>query len=245
MHIPFKQVVEEAVELQNQLPWLEVVAVGGTAAAIHARHRYSVDADFVTPFLKENFEVVGELLDRWDGWKTNRINRPVVILGERHGVELGVRQLRRSVALDTTVVDGLVVPTPQEALRIKAFLLSQRKATRDYVDVAALCDHVGLEEAAESLRHLNTLYAPEGNLSRLSAFSQQCHAQPVDLHPGLLESYKGVRPPYQEWDYVARRCKDIAAKMHAMEMDGGVPKILSLPLPQVSTMRGGRPPHLP
>ena len=70
----------------------------------------------------------------WEGWTTNRLNPPVLILGERHGIELGLRQQRRAVPLQVTDVDGLLVPTAPEMLRDEAFLTAERRATRDYVD---------------------------------------------------------------------------------------------------------------
>ena len=132
------------------LPWLGMVAVGGTAAAIHAKHRYSADLDYVTPILKQEFDLVSQSLDQWDGWKTNRSNRPVIILDERHEVELGVRQQIRTIPLETEKMEGLIIPTIQESMRIKAFLLGSRKATRDYVDVAALSEAIQMMDAADS-----------------------------------------------------------------------------------------------
>lgn len=43
----FDAVIAEAQALQAQLPWLRLVCVGGTAAALHAGHRYSTDSDRV------------------------------------------------------------------------------------------------------------------------------------------------------------------------------------------------------
>ena len=54
----FERVIAEGAALQRQPPWLQMGAVGGTAAAIHARHRYSTDTDHVTPMLSDQFEVV-------------------------------------------------------------------------------------------------------------------------------------------------------------------------------------------
>ena len=48
-------------------------------------------------------------------------------------------------------MDGLLVPTAPEMLRIKAFLTAERRATRDYVDLAALVDHLGEGVAAARL----------------------------------------------------------------------------------------------
>jgi hypothetical protein len=39
---------------------------------------------------------------------------------------------------------ALEVPTIEEMLRIKTFLVVERNATRDYLDVAALSHHLGM-----------------------------------------------------------------------------------------------------
>jgi hypothetical protein len=162
----FERVLREGAELQRQLPWLEMVMVGGSMAALHARHRYSDDTDHVTHFLREHFDVVTEALEEWEGWKTSRRRRPVLILGERHDVQLGVRQSRRTIPYEKMQVEGVWVPTPAEALRIKAYMMTDRQMTRDYLDVAALIDVLGEDGSVEALKFLNLLYEPDGNQSR-------------------------------------------------------------------------------
>ncbi len=91
------------------------------------------------------------------GAQTGSIH-PVLSLGQRANVELGVRQLRRAVPLQTTQLAGLPIATAGEMLRIKGFLLAQRRATRDFVDVTALAQHLGHAQAIEELRFLNLVY---------------------------------------------------------------------------------------
>lgn len=221
----FARVVEEGVVLQEQLPWLEMVAVGGTAAALHAGHRYSTDVDHVTPFLRGDFDVVGERLHEWEGWKTNRVNKPTLVLGERHGVELGIRQLRRAVPLESVQVHGLWIPTVAEALRIKAFLLISRKATRDYLDVAALVDLMGREASIAALEPLNLLYRPHvhGNQTPVTHFANAGQDSPLDLLKVALPDYKGIRPPYDEWAHVAATVRRISQDLLLREMEGQLP----------------------
>ena len=45
----------------------------------------------------------------------------------------------------------VLLPTLAETLRIKAFLCLERNATRDYLDVAALGSHMGIETAVDAL----------------------------------------------------------------------------------------------
>ena len=222
----FDRVIEEGVALQQQLPWLELVAVGGSAAALHAGHRYSTDVAHVSALLRDQFDVVNDSLEHWEGWTTNRVNRPVVILGERHGVELGVRQLRRSVPLEVCTVRDLWVPTPAEALRIKAFLCTDRQATRDFVDVAALTDLLGIEHALLALSFLNQIYTGAGNQTRLTRFAEVARQLPVDFDKVDLSSYRGIKPPYDKWEHVANVCQQIANEVFALEMDRALPTSL-------------------
>lgn len=222
----FKQVLEEGARLQQHLPWLQMVMVGGSAAALHAAHRYSTDTDHVTHLLREQFALVAEALEDWEGWTTNRVNRPVLILGERHDVQMGVRQSRRTVPYETMRAAGMWVPTPAEMLRIKAFLLTERKATRDYLDVAALTDLLGDEASAEALSYLNLLYDPVGNQTRLTKFAEACQQQPLDLDEVDLDSYRGIVAPYNRWEHVSARCRDLARRVFLREMDDALPRNL-------------------
>lgn len=219
----FQRVIAEARELQQQLPWLELVAVGGTAAAIHAHHRYSLDSDQVTLKLSDNYETVLDELIHWEGWHTNRTNPPFIILGERHGVELGIRQQRRPIPLETERVQGLIVPTPEETLRIKAYLVYKRRAVRDYLDVAAMVDVLGHDRALDALKWLNVLYEGEGNQTAITKFADAAHQAPRDLKRVNLASYRGIMPPYNDWGYVEQRCQEIGRALFLQEMEGVIP----------------------
>ena len=77
------------------------VMIGGSAAAIHLKHRYSFDADHILLDLKDNYEKLLDFLEGRDDWETARIHPPKLILGNFQGVETGVRQLRRNRPLET------------------------------------------------------------------------------------------------------------------------------------------------
>jgi hypothetical protein len=222
----FERVVDAGCALEQRLAGLAPVAVGGTAAALHCQHRISLDVDVVTPFLTSRFtEVIAEL-ERWEGWRTNRLNPPVLILGEHDGVELGVRQLRRTIPLQTTQVRGLWIPTAAEMLRIKAFLLTERRATRDFVDVAALTIHLGVAAATESTALLNLVYGPRVPQTWISAFAEACESQPVDLVSVPLDTYRGLRAPLTDWAFVAIRCRELGRALLKRELGGGLPVVL-------------------
>jgi hypothetical protein len=216
----FDAVVEQGNALQERLDDGGLVAVGGTAAALHCGHRFSLDVDFVTPQMRERYEGFLERLETWPGWQTNRRTAPVLILGERAGIELGVRQLRHRDRLETERVQGLRVPTAAEMLRIKAFLLAERRATRDYLDVAALSRKLGFEESLRALACLSDLYPALGRVTAATAFAEACEAAPADRHLVELTSYRGLRAPFTQWDEVAATVQKLGRAVLKRELSG-------------------------
>src|SRR5580698_596970 len=157
-------VLESAASLQEKVP--DAVLVGGSAAALYAGHRDSYDHDHVLSDLRDRFDVVLEALESVGDWVTNRVVPGKIILGQLGDIEAGVRQMIRTRPLETTHVmlpSGrvLTVPTAVETLRVKGFLIVRRNQTRDYLDVAALADRYGLDEAAGTLARLVDYYADQ------------------------------------------------------------------------------------
>lgn len=222
----FEQVIAEGRALQGLFPDLGLVAVGGTAAALHCHHRVSLDVDEVTPQLQVRYAEVLSALERWDGWKTNRRNPPVLILGERHGVELGLRQQRRVAELQRTQVDGLWVATAPEMLRVKAFLLAERRATRDYIDVAALAKRLGASASLDALASLNLLYPSNEPQTAITRLAEASESEPVDLGVIPLRSYKGLKAPFNEWPFIASVCQHLGRVLLKRELEGSLPQSL-------------------
>src|SRR5680860_855052 len=161
----FLKVMESAAHLQRLVSG--AVLVGGAAAILYADHRESRDHDHVLADLADRFEMVLEAVEEDEGWATNRVTPGKVILGNLDGVEAGVRQMIRKVPLEVaevTLPSGgkVTVPTAEETLRIKAFLVVRRNQTRDYLDLAALSEHLGVDRAAEALAKIDDYYADQG-----------------------------------------------------------------------------------
>lgn len=206
-------VLSSAAHLQRILP--DAVLVGGTASAIHAKHRFSSDADHVLTDLRSRFDAVLAQLESVAGWKTARVQRPVQILGSLDGIETGVRQLIRAEPLETTVFDyhgeHLTVPTEAEILRIKGVLILKRNATRDYLDFVALASHMGDERVAQALKSLDVLYRQENGESPLQQLQVQlAHAVPYDLEDTELSEYKNLSPQWHDWNTVKAACAHIS-----------------------------------
>lgn len=197
----------------------QCVLVGGTAAALHVGHRHSIDADHILPDLKQHFADILRQVETEAGWQTKRIEPPVLILGHFQGVRTGIRQLIRKAPLETTVVQGLRIPTPEEMLRIKAFLIVRRNTTRDYVDFVALFDHLGVQKSLQALRSLDQLYPQAGGASVSQQLALQlADPKPWDLTQTDLHHYKALQKPYTDWTEVSRRTYAAGQKIIAEQL---------------------------
>lgn len=205
----WERVLSAAARLQRTLPG--TVLVGGSAAAVYAGHRLSLDADHVLTDLRERFDWVLADLESVAGWRTARVRRPVQILGSLDGIETGVRQLIREEPLETTQIEfrgeTITIPTEGEMLRIKAVLILQRNATRDYLDFVALAGHMGDEATVKALRTFDGLYPQPNEESALQQLQiQLANPMPYDLEGLNLSEYKNLLPCWQDWQVVRAAC---------------------------------------
>jgi hypothetical protein len=214
----WETLLAHAAALQAKIP--SAILVGGTAAAVHSRHRFSIDHDHVMANLANNYDKAIRALETIAGWRTNRRVKGKMVLGSVDGIAAGLRNLRRSVPLETTEVsvrDGRIrLPTIGETLRIKTFLVVDRNATRDYLDVAALSHSLGLRKSAMALERMNEIYsdfAGEGGDMLTSALVKLAAPDPYDLTDIDLTEYKGIIAPWNTWRAVQAQCASLAATM--------------------------------
>ena len=205
----WEQVLSAAAHLQKIFP--DAVLVGGTAAALHAGHRVSRDADHVLDNVRQRFDDILAQLESVAGWKTARVLRPVQILGSLDGIETGIRQLIRDQPLETTQVERfgqkLTIPTRAEMLRIKAVLILKRNATRDYLDFAAMFDEMGEDGAVSALRSFDRLYPQPNGESPLQQLQIQLGSpMPYDVDEIKLAEYKQLAPKWHDWESVRSAC---------------------------------------
>lgn len=216
-------VLESASRLQQMVP--AAVLVGGSAAALYAGHRDSYD--HVLTDLRDRFDVVLEALESEGEWVTNRVIPGKIILGQLGDVEAGVRQMIRTRPLETaqiTLPSGrtLTVPTAEETLRIKGFLIVRRNQTRDYLDVAALSGRYGIHNAAEVLARIDDYYADQHGGGR--GIGAQLTRQLADPRPkdssvtSQLASYRNLAARWTDWDEVRSACRQLAAEMLETEV---------------------------
>jgi hypothetical protein len=212
----WERLLADAALLQTKIPG--AVLVGGTAAAVHAGHRISMDHDHVIKDLAGHYDAALAALESIVGWRTKRRVRGKLVLGAIGPIDAGLRNQKRSAPLETvTVAVGrgrtLKLPTIEEMLRIKTFLVVERNATRDYLDTAALSHHLGLRKSAQALRSMNELYrefAGEGGDMLSSVVVKLANPDPYDLTEIDLGEYKGIVAPWNDWRAVEAQCRSLA-----------------------------------
>jgi len=217
-----RRVLDSAAAFQKLVP--DAVMVGGSAVSAHIGHRQSFDHDHVLTDLSERFASIFEFLSEQEKWRTAHVRQGKVILGSFDGVETGLRQLRRHRPLETeelSVPGGktLVVPTIDEILRVKAFLITNRNQTRDYLDVAALTDRCGAEWGASVLCKIDDYY--EKALSSSGSVAAELvrllgAPAPKDASTTrVLAAYKGIDARYHDWAMIVDICRQLAAAIIA------------------------------
>lgn len=217
-----REVLRSAAKLQHLVP--DAVLVGGSAAALYAHHRDSFDHDHVVADLAQRYEQILDAVEASDGWATSvRASRPpMTILGSLDGVEAGLRQMRRTRPLETAEFEldaetRLIVPTAPEMLRIKAYLIVQRNFVRDYLDVVALSDAIGIEKAVSVLEEIDNYYDDRSGehgsvLTALVATLADPHPRDTNVI-AELPRYKGLAPRWHEWSAVVEYCQDLALRL--------------------------------
>jgi hypothetical protein len=212
----WEKLLAHAAILQAKVP--SAVLVGGTAAALHAGHRVSFDHYHVLKDLATHYDKANAALESIAGWRTKRRIRGKLVLGEIDGIDAGLRNQRRSAPLETTSIKApggraLKIPTIEEMLRIKTFLVVERNATRDYLDVAALSHHLGADNSVRAVERMSRLYAEfagEAGDIMVSIVVKLGAPDPYDLTEVDLTEYKGIIPPWNDWGAVEEQCRQLA-----------------------------------
>lgn len=181
-----------------------------------------MDHDHVLTDLRDRFDLVLDALEADPQFVLNRLTPGKIILGQLDGVEVGIRQLIRVRPLeveDHPLGSGATVrvPTLDEILRIKAYLIVKRNFVRDYLDVAALSAAAGIPRAAAVLADADAYYTDPQKAER--SFSAQLVQQLGNPRPhdttqiGRLSSYKGLVARWQDWRAVCTQLQEVAACM--------------------------------
>ncbi len=197
------------------------ILAGGTAAALHAGHRVSLDGDHILVDLKDRFDPVLSKLEATPGWQTDRIQRPVQIVGSLDGYLTGVRQLRRDRPVEAQELRGLKVPTLDEMARIKAWPFLTRDSTRDFLDTVVLLDRVGTDCLKRAFSSFDEIYkrGPQGGSPLVELADRLARAQPADRASVEIRHYKGLIPPWNDWEHLIGRSRHWAGRLSLLALE--------------------------
>ncbi len=212
----FDHVIEVAIRAQQMVAG--AVLVGGTASSLYAQHRVSLDADCVLPDLRSDFQRVLNFLEQQQGWTTNKVDSPVMILGSLDRVHVGYRQMIRKLPLETVEIETphgkITVPSLDELICMKAYLAYRRNVVRDFLDFAALSQCTTSSAVIVSLMRSDERY---GELQTSSIgmeiakrLKQPC---PYDLSGVDLRHYKSLDPKWHSWENVASVCREFGSML--------------------------------
>jgi|SRR3989338_592490 len=151
-----------------EVPWLRShgwYLAGGTALALQAGHRSSVDLDFFTE--REDFDerALEHDLLRTDTWRTDSSERGTLYgVFNKAKVSFIAYPFFHPSAITKTfgMIDLL---SPDDIAVMKIIAVSQRGRKRDFIDLYWYCTHLGTLE--EILDRLPTQYPQEHNFSHL------------------------------------------------------------------------------
>ena len=109
------------------------------------------------------------------------------------------------------------MPTFDEALRVKAYLVVVRNQVRDYLDVAAMAECLGVTEAAAVLCGVDGYYldrSEEDDSVATVLVQRLAEPNPKD-HTVIMQlsDYKGLTEKWQDWAVVTAACNDLAQRM--------------------------------
>jgi hypothetical protein len=121
--------------------------------------------------------------------------------------------------LEVVEREGLCLPTLAEMIRVKSFVLSDRRAVRDYVDVCALVETAGMDDAVRAMRPFATLYQGLTAVGALAAFAEAAHDTPADVSDVNLQDWRLLRPEYQDLERVRAVCEQFA--LNVIESQAG------------------------
>jgi hypothetical protein len=90
--------------------------------------------------------------------------------------------------------------------RIKAWLLATRHTVRDYLDTVVLFERLGEHGVVGALRPFDAIYRqPTGMVPLAEVAERLAAASPADVAEIDLKEYRGLQPPWNDWQHVAAR----------------------------------------
>ena len=130
---------------------------GGTALALQAGHRQSVDLDFFTDEKSFNGIALAETLSEHGSWETTAIDVGT-LHGEFEGAKISFIAAPAFTPHEPLLsVKSLQILTPPDIAPMKVLAISQRGRKRDFVDLHWLC--LNVQPLLDSIHRVESQYS--------------------------------------------------------------------------------------
>lgn len=209
----WERVLRSAARVQERVPG--AVVCDHTATAMHARHHIPAEVIHCIDTREHHIDAIRTTLEIDREWTTALVQSSKILIGSQNGVQTSIHSFRHSAPMDTEVRVGtfgsIRLSTAEDTLRMQTHMALKRNTMRDYLDVAAMWDHLGDERGAKAFRHYDGLYSTGTDESTLKrVMTQLANPQPNDLDRVDLTTYPNLDPKWQEWSTIAAICRQAA-----------------------------------
>lgn len=138
---------------------------GGTALALYAGHRKSVDLDFFTTESSFDEKRIEKELSLEGGWKTSSLDHGTVY-GEFFGAKISLIAYPFFKPKEGfTKIGAVSILAPEDIAVMKTIAISQRGKKRDFFDLYWLCHN--RENLSQTLERIDKQYNIHQNLTHL------------------------------------------------------------------------------
>lgn len=104
--------------------------------------------------------------------------------------------------------------------RIKSWLLATRHMVRDYLDTVVLFELLGDEGVVDALGPFDEIYRQESGVSPLAEVVERlAAAAPSDKAAVDLAHYRGIKPPWNDWEHLAARGRYWAQRLAPIALE--------------------------
>ena len=99
-------------------------------------------------------------------------------------------------------------------------MIVSRNTVRDFIDLAALTAHLGIEASVHTLEDFDDYYADlvrgEKASPLIQLIRQLAEPSPADLDEIDLSRYKGIKTPFDSWDHIVSVCEKVSVGLGDM-----------------------------
>jgi predicted nucleotidyltransferase component of viral defense system len=138
-------------DLTNHPALHQFSLVGGTALALRFGHRRSIDFDFFTPEAFDVESLANTLSHEVEGFETTGMNK-IGLNASIGGLKVDFVTYRYPLLAPPETQDGIRMFSLEDIVGMKLSSITNRGARKDFYDLHALIQHVGVDRLIEIYR---------------------------------------------------------------------------------------------